>query len=365
MKGHVLAIVMFVVLVVLVAAGTVRSSKFTPARTPEGAVRSLFDRIKSNDVAGAYAYVSPAANVDAATFAKDINGRDGSLRTYSKLEDVKTKVLNASDDNATVRATTKWSTAVGPMFDTRDLKVARESGDWKVVWETEKQPNLPPQVIPVNYLRWDVIRRGADEDWGAQNVESPRIRILSMNAVEKDGSVVIMGEVRNEDTVPGFVSVGATLLGKDGKTLGEETSFDKLSHTLLPSEISPYRIDFPKTKLADVQSVRMQPASLLIPASADPVIGVLHQRLEKDSNGRTVLRGELVNQSGQTVNIPHVLATYYDDAGRVIWVSDAYSDKALLPQTPVPFSVDVRDDLAQNVQSFRVTVNQYSIDRVQ
>lgn len=365
MKGHLLAIVMFVVLLVLVAAGTVHSTKLIPASTPEGAVRSLFDRVKGNDLAGAYAYVSPASNVDAATFAKDINGRDGSLRTYSRFESVETKVLRSSGSEATVRATTKWSTAVGPMFDTRDLKVAKEGGDWKVLWESEKQPNLPPQVIPVNYLRWDVIRRGAEEDWGAQNVEAPRVRILSMNAVEKDGSVVIMGEVRNEDTVPGFVSVGATLIGKDGKTLGEETSFDKVSHTLLPSEISPYRIDFPRLKLEQVQSVRMQPAALLIPASADPVIGVLHQRLEKDASGRTVLRGELVNQSGMTVNIPHVLATYYDDAGRVIWVSDAYSDQALLPQTPVPFSVDVRDDLAANVHSYRVTVNQYSIDRVQ
>jgi len=365
MKGHLLAIGTFLVLVVLVAAGTVHSTKFIPAKTPEGAVRSLFDSVKNNDVTGAYAYVSPASNVDNATFLKDVNGRDGSLRTYSKLENVDTKVLNANGNEATVRTTTKWSTAVGPMFDTRDLKVAKEDGDWKVVWQSDKQATLPPQVIPVNYLRWDIIRRGAEDDWGAQNVESPRVRIISMNAVEKDGGVIILGEVRNEDTVPGFVSVGATLLGKSGETLAEETSFDKISHTLLPSEISPYRIDFPKRKLADVQSVRMQPAALLIPASADPVIGVLHQRLEKDASGRTVLRGELMNQSGMTVNIPHVLATYYDDAGRVIWVSDAYSDKALLPQTPVPFSVDVREDLAKNVHSYRVTVNQYSIDRVQ
>jgi hypothetical protein len=102
-----------------------------------------------------------------------------------------------------------------------------------------------------------------------------------------------------------------------------------------------------------------------VAASADPVVGVLHQRIEKDSRGRTVLKGELVNQTGETVNIPHVLATFYDNAGRVIWVSDGYVDRALLPQTPVPFSVAVRDDLAQNVQTYRVTVNQYSLDRQQ
>ncbi len=76
-----------------------------------------------------------------------------------------------------------------------------------------------------------------------------------------------------------------------------------------------------------------------------------------------MLRGELINQSGQTVNIPHVLATYYDNAGKVIWVSDGYVDKALLPQVPVPFSVELRDDVAPNVQTYRVTVNNYTIDR--
>jgi hypothetical protein len=90
----------------------------------------------------------------------------------------------------------------------------------------------------------------------------------------------------------------------------------------------------------------MDPTALLVPASADPVIAVLHQRIEKDSRGHTVLRGELLNESGQTVNIPHVLATYYDNNGRVIWVADGYVDRALLPQVPVPFAVEVRDDVA-------------------
>ena len=85
-----------------------------------------------------------------------------------------------------------------------------------------------------------------------------------------------------------------------------------------------------------MKSVRMKPDSMLVPASADPVIGVLHQRIEKDARGRTVLKGELLNESGQIVNIPHVLATFYDASGKVIWVSDGYVDHALLPQTPQP-----------------------------
>jgi len=60
-----------------------------------------------------------------------------------------------------------------------------------------------------------------------------------------------------------------------------------------------------------------------------------------------------------------VLATFYDNSGKVIWVSDGYVDQSLAPQTPVPFSIALRDDLAPQVHTYRVTVNQYSRDRVQ
>ena len=360
---RILPIVIVIVTVVLVAMATVKPNELSPAKSPEGAVQSLFAHARARDFAGAYSYVARSSNASEPEFAADLAGRDGSLRTYSSLQQADTKVLHQNDDEALVRATLQYATAVGASYDTRDLKVVKEGDSWKVEWPLVKEAKAPPQVVQENYLRWDVITRGSDDDWGAQNVEAPRVRIVSMNAIPQGGNTIIVGEIENEDTVPGFVSVGATLVGKDGSVLGEETSFDKISHTLLPKEISPFRIDFPGVQLAQVKSVRMQPNSMLVPASAEPVIGVNHQRVEVDSRGRHVLKGDLLNQSGSTVNIPHVLATYYDNAGKVIWVSDGYVDQALLPQTPVPFAVELRDDLASNVHNYRVTVNEYMLDR--
>lgn len=355
---------LFAILTVgLIAAGNVHGSSTAPASTPEGAVQSMLANVKSHNFKGAYSYLAPAGNVDFRSFERDLQGRDGSLRTYSQLEGVTTRVLHESENDALVRTELKYSTAVGPFYDSRDLKVVKDEGSWKVDWPVEKEVSVPPQVIPVNFLRWDVIWRNAEDDWGAQNVEGPHVRVLSMNPVERASSVIIMGEVENEDTVPAFVSVGAVLVGNNGQDIAAESSFDKVSHVLLPKEISPYRIDFPGVRISDVKSVRMKPDSMLVPASADPVIGVLHQRIEKDNIGRTVLKGELLNESGEIVNIPHVLATFYDNNGRVIWVSDGYLDHALLPQTPQPFAVDLRDELAGNVHSYRVTVNQYSLER--
>lgn len=361
--SRILPLVFALAIVGLIAVGAVHKSSTAPASSPEGAVQAMFDDVKSRNWKAAYSYVATSSNVDPANFEHDLAGRNGSLRTYSQLESVHTRTLRETDNDALVRTELKYSSAVGALYDTRDLKVIKDRGAWKVLWQGEKDVNVPPQVIPVNYLRWDIIYRGPGDDWGAQNAENPRVRILSMNPTEHDGGIIIMGEIENEDTVPAFVSVGATLVDKNGQDVAEEASFDKTSHVLLPKEISPYRIDFPNMKLANMKSVRMKPDSMLVPAAADPVIGVLHQRVEKDAKGRTVLKGELLNESGQIVNIPHVLATFYDSAGKVIWVSDGYVDHVLLPQTPQPFAVDLRDELAPSVHSYRVTVNQYSRNR--
>jgi hypothetical protein len=357
-----LPIIIIVLTVAFIAAGSVRTSAAKPD-TPDGAVKALFNQAKARDWKGAFEYVANASNISEPDFEGDLAGRNGSLRTYSSLDRVDTSVLHQNAGQALVRAALTYSSAVGPLHDSRDLKVVREGSDWRVVWPVDAQPRVPPQVIPVNYLRWDVVTRGANDDWGAQNVDAPKVRITSMNAVEKDGNVVILGEIVNEDTVPGFVTVNATLVGKDGSTLGEETSFDKMTHTLLPKEVSPFRIDFPGVPMKNVKSVRMQPNSMLVPASADPTIGVLHQRLETDASGRKVLRGELINQGGETVNIPHVLATWYDNSGKIIWVNDGYVDHALLPTTPQPFQIALRDDIAPHVQTYRVTVNEYSTEK--
>jgi hypothetical protein len=86
----------------------------------------------------------------------------------------------------------------------------------------------------------------------------------------------------------------------------------------------------------------------------------MNQRLDTDALGKKVLRGELEDQSGQVVNIAHVLATCYDNNGKVIWVSDGYIQRALLPMTAQPFSLSLPDDVASRAQTFRVVVTHYN-----
>jgi len=217
---------------------------------------------------------------------------------------------------------------------------------------------VPPQVISVNYLRWDVIYRGAGDEWGAQDVEAPHVRIVDMHPVERADGVVILGELLNEDVVPAYVSVSATLLGKDQAPIATEGSFDKVSHLLLPKQVTPFLIKFPNASLSNVGSIRMTPMSALIAASADPVIEIENEQLHPAPDAS--LTGQLINQSGQIVNVAHVLGTFYDKTGHVVWVADQYIDQALLPATAVPFEIRIPEDLAKNISSQRTVIATYS-----
>jgi hypothetical protein len=262
-----------------------------------------------------------------------------------------------------MRVRLHWSTPVGPIEDVRDFRLAREGEIWKTVWPQTQVPTVPSQVVPVTYLRWDLVSGNGDDEWGAKNIDAPHVRIISMNPLDFAEGAVVLGEVVNEDTIPAFVNVTATLVDASGNAIDEETSFDKIDHILLPKQVTPYRIDFPNISLKNVKNVRMNIKATLVPASADPVIGVMNQKVDPDYQGKAVLRGDVFNESGQIVNIPHVIASLYDNNGKVLWVADGYVERALLPQTSAPFAVEIPRNMAAKVQSFHAVVNQYSMGR--
>jgi len=368
-KGRLLAAALVAATLVLIAIGTIwpapsaaayagAASILRPSSTPEAAVENLGDQIRARAWEKAYSSLNNKAQFTEMQFRQDVMGAYPNLLTYSTLASSELRPLHASADEADVKLILHWATVVGDAVTERNLHVVRNGDRWQVQWPLVKQAALPPQVIPVNYLRWDVIYRGAGDDWGAQDVEAPHVRIVDMHPVERADGVVILGELLNEDVVPAYVSVNATLLAKDKTTIASEGSFDKISHILLPKQVTPFFIRFPHVSLSDVASIRMDPISSLVAASADPVIEIVNESLTPAPDA--ALTGQLVNESGQVANVAHVLGTFYDHSGNVVWVADQYVDHALVPQTPVPFTIHIPEDLAKSISTQRTVISTYS-----
>jgi hypothetical protein len=368
-NGGLLAFSLAVATVVLIVIGCVwpveaarpfilHQTVLTSSSTPEAAVQTLGQQIQAHDWGKAYESFANKAQFTEPEFELDLTGYTTNLRTYSMLDHFNVWPLHASDNEADVRLELDWATVVGTSVDTRDLQVVRNGDHWNVNWPFTKQPEVPPQVIPVNYLRWDVIYRGSGDDFGLQDVDAPSVRIVDMHPVQRADGVVVMGELLNDDVVPAYVSVNATLQAKDKSAIATEGSFDMISHVLLPKQVTPFLIQFPDAQLSNVGSIRMSPFSILVPASADPVIEIDNQKFNPAPNAS--LTGQLINQSGQVVNVAHVMGTLYDKSGQVVWVVDQYVDSALLPQTPVAFNIPIPEDIAKNISSERAVVATFS-----
>ena len=374
-KGVVFGLILLVATLALVAVGTLwpnqedsgvaePNAKFIiSASSPQDAVNNVLQQIARREWDSAYELLGNKSEFSETEFKSDLMGEYGSLRSYAMLNQFDLQPLHATADQAVVRAHLLWSSVVGTFEDSRDLRVVKNGRRWEVNWPIVKEVRVPPQVIPVNYLRWDVIYRGPEDDWGAQDVEAPHVRIVAMHPVDRAGEVILMGELLNEDVVPAFVTVKAALLDHNGAALGTEDAFDKISHVLLPKQVTPFRIDFHNVRMSQVDSVRMQPSSNLVPASADPVIGIESQRLNPLPDAS--LTGQLVNQSGQVVNVAHVIATFYDGGGQIVWVADQYPSRALLPGTPVPFQISLPADISNKAKTFRVVSTTYISSRIQ
>ena len=369
--GRLIAIVITLATAVLVVVGTLwpiqsavamsnwgDASLLHSSSTPEAAVQNLAHDIGRLDWARAYSELGNKGEFTRTDFVSDLRGNYLSLRSTATLDGFEVRPLHASANDAQVQLRLRWSTVVGTFLDTKDLRVVRNGDRWDVIWPLVKEPRVPPQVIAVNYLRWDVIYRGPEDDWGAQDVEAPHVRIVDMHPVERGDGVILMGELLNEDVVPAYVSVKATLLAKDGSSIATEDSFDKISHLLLPKQVTPFLISFNNLALSQVNSVRMDPSSSLVAASADPIIEIRDQKLNPSPDAS--FTGQLVDQSGQVVNVAHVLGTFYDKGGQLVWVADQYVNRALLPQTPVPFTIAIPPDIASKVSTVRAVTSTYS-----
>jgi hypothetical protein len=371
-KGRLLALAIAAATLLLLVVGTVwpvasavayagggKGDLLAGASTPVSAVNDLGTQIRLHNWGKAYSSLSNKAEFTSDQFVHDLTGYGLSLRTYATLEGFEVQPLHQSDSDAEMLMKLHWSTVVGTFEDTRDLHVVKSGDHWSVTWPIVQAQHVPPQVIPVNYLRWDVISSGLGDDWGTQDVEAPHVRIVDMHPIDRAEGVVVMGELLNEDIIPAYVSVRATLVGKNGAILDSEGSFDMISHTLLPKQVTPFIIHFPDIDLSQVASIRMQPLSILISASADPVIEIENQKFNAPPGA--TLTGQLSNQSGQTVNVSHVLSSFYDQNGQLVWVAGQYIDRALQPQTPVDFRIPVPEDLARKINTERTVVSTYSV----
>lgn len=342
------------------AAGTEEgNSRFLPsARTPEEAVSNLGGDISRRNWGRAYDSLGNKDEFTEFQFEHDLMGYYPSLRTEATLQSFEVFPLHSSADTAEVQLKLHWATVVGAPVNTRLLKVVRVGDQWKVDWPIEKEPAVSPQVIAEDFQRWSVVVPGAGNVMEMMNTAAPpKVKIVDMHPLQRAAGLVVMGEIRNDDASPVDVSVVATLLSQDQKTIASEGCFDNIDHFLLPGQVTPFWILFPNQTLTEVANIRMEPSAVLVSAPTGPNIAVQNEKINPAPDAS--LSGELVNPTGNPISVIHIFGTLYDKDGNVVWIVDKYLDRALYPQTPTPFNIPIPEDLARKISTQRTVISSF------
>lgn len=174
----------------------------------------------------------------------------------------------------------------------------------------------------------------------------------------------VVGEVQNTgDQAVNFVKVTATFYDSSDVVVATEFTYTILD-VILPDRKSPFDIILTDA----VQSTKIDHYSLSVTfsaASPKPLgLEILSHSSYTDSIGWMHVVGEIKNIGSGTANYVKVIATFYDETGKVVAAEFAYSNPSdIEPGQKAPFEILLSDERAPYVASYELTAEstQYAI----
>jgi hypothetical protein len=361
-----------VVLVLGAAAGALAIGRVAQPRSPAATVYAYYDALDLRHLDEAYDLLDPTSRPSRTQFVTERSVINGLVASYARLDRVESVEIGVDGDRASVVSKLIYITALDEHVVESQDSLRRVDGVWRIEPVTGDVRIPPDQLVTrpaVEYMSQGR-RQVTDGVTAYQDVlDRPDIHIVSARLVEFAGQLSIVGEIRNDDVDPAYVTVDAELLDAGGSVLSEYTASVGAVHTALPTEIVPFRIDFEgvaglvertvdgeatilagsaefapgaRTPLAldgdHVASVRLAARAVVTGLDLDRTVTT--ESLRADTAGR-VLTGELRNDGVDEVTVPHVFVTLRDGDGEVAWVAEVFPPEGLRPQRSSPFSIAI------------------------
>ena len=363
---------MAVALAALLVVGVLVTGRAIEPPTPSDTVFAYYDALDLRRLDVAYEMLDPNARPSRTQFVTERSVVNGLVASYARLDRIDPLSAEVDGSSASVRSRLVYITALDEhVVETVD-ELTLVDGRWRVVPSAVDIRIPPDQLVArssVDYLSQGR-RQVTDGPTAYQDViDRPEIRILSGRLVRAQGQLAVVGEIRNDDVDPGYVTVSAELVGHDGTILTEYTAAVGAVHTALPGETVPFRIDFegvaglievidPTDGSAQNEATRVDfepgarsPLALDTDLIAEVRISakavVTGDDLERTVAAQDVvfdgraMTGELRNDGVDEVTVPHVFVTLRDVDGRVGWVSDVFLSEAVRPQRSQRFEIVV------------------------
>ena len=344
------------------------------ARTPEAVILAYYDDLDFRRYDQAYGRLDPTTRPTYDQYLLNLSANSGLLASYAKLENLTTEVVHAEDDFIEMRVFTDWITSLTRYQTTQTHTLALVDGRWTVTPEDVAIEPPPDTFFRRGTVAWKAqssISRPTNVTDFPNQSDRPALEILSARLVEVNGRSSIVGELINRSSDPADVTVTAILYDELEIDLTQYNAQYAILHKLLPKETTPFRVDFEGvagaalTETVEVDthgsdSAEFDPSAFTPIEFENPVksfqvyakgmvtgrdlyrdVGVQNVRVRWNDNNEPILEGEAINAGTFEATVPHVLITYYDADGGVMWVDNFYLESAIKSQATVLFELPI------------------------
>jgi hypothetical protein len=325
---------------------------------PERVVERYYDALDWRRLDDAYAALDPATRPSKEQFLLERSVENGLVASYAKLDRITTEVIRLDADRAVTRSEIVFVTALTAYEVEVEHELRRTDGRWGLVAAPPDLRIPPDPVVSRAGVGWfGQGRRQVTTGTTAYAdvVDRPEIRVLSASLVRHAGELSVVGEVRNDDVEPAYLTLTARLIDEDGEILSSYSTATAAAHTALPGEVVPFRIDFEgvagllpdeelgfdpsaRTPLAveteRIATVEIDAKALVTTLDLDRSLGAVGVRQDDEA-----ITGVVRNDGLDEVTVPQVMVTLRRPDGTVGWVDVVYLSDAVRPQRSQPFEL--------------------------
>ena len=324
---------------------------------PEAIILAYYDDLDFKRFSASYDYL--VTDVSRESYLRWLSLQGGLLASFAKLDNLDIELTEESDTRLHASVEAEWVTSLGVYTETNTYMLEKTSDGWRIVFDIIPPP-IPRETfvsVAEGSYTFDTLPPSLDRsaltrgvlDRSLLQVSDTRVVFVPHEPISFipddtgpdagrleeyrfSGLISVIGYVVNRDPYPSHVTVTAILRDEDGNRIAETNVRDVMIHQLLPGESTPFRVDFSGVYATEILSIETI-ASVDLIVKGVPTAYNLERPLVVQSDGM------LFNTGTVGVDIPHMLSTYYDDAGNLLWINSYYLELGLSVDESEPFEI--------------------------
>lgn len=326
-------------------------------QSPSNVILAYYDRIDFGNFDTAYSLINPTNKLSLEQYMLELSSTVGLLNSYSKLDNLSSKIRFTNDTMAIAHVTATYITPLKKVHKKFNETVIKHQGKWYLNREKMDNDIPPDQLYSINstsFYNQGRKKITTEESYHEDLLKQPSLEILDAKLIAYEDQYAIIGEIQNIDNTPADINIKGILYNDASTEIAEFNAKFDIKHKLMPKEITSFKINFEGVAWLKKDSAipttfnpqeftqlefSEKPAQFVLHASS-MVSGAdlyKHATLSHLSPKGNSIHGTLYNSGLEEITIPQILITYYDSNKTMVWVESLFLNAGIKQQRKQDF----------------------------